>query len=362
MIRKYLLPALALAGFIFAIFRVMIGAQPVPASQPVARPAAAPFGAYIAGAGIIEASSENIAISTPLGNVVTKVPVKVGDSVKAGDPLFQLRDDMARAEVETRKAALDLAQAKLERLKSLPRAEDLPPVEARLAEARASLADLQNQLRLLESVTDRGAVSQEELDRRRFAVRLAERRLATAQAELNLLKAGAWKQDLLIAQADVASAQAVLQQSQAELNRHVIRAPVDGEVLQVKTRPGEYAQPGPLATPLMLLGNVDRLTVRVDVDENDAWRVRRDAAALAYVRGNSDLKTPLSFVRIEPYVIPKKSLTGEAAERVDTRVLQILYSFPREALPVYVGQQMDVFIEASPLGNITSTAATHTTK
>jgi len=50
-------------------------------------------------------------------------------------------------------------------------------------------------------------------------------------------------------------------------------------------------------------------------------------------------------VPVEPYVVPKRSLTGDSTERVDTRVMQAVYSFPRGRLPVYVGQQMDVFIE-----------------
>ena len=123
---------------------------------------------------------------------------------------------------------------------------------------------------------------------------------------------------------------------------------VDGEVLQVKVRPGEYAQAGPLATPLMLLGDVSKVHVRVDIDENDAWRFRPGAKAQAFVRGNRDLQAALEFVRVEPYVVPKRSLTGESTERVDTRVLQVLYSFDPRELPVYVGQQMDVFVEAAP--------------
>jgi len=50
-------------------------------------------------------------------------------------------------------------------------------------------------------------------------------------------------------------------------------------------------------------------------------------------------------VRIEPYVIPKKSLTGDNTERVDTRVLQVIYRFERPSFPIYAGQQVDVFIE-----------------
>jgi hypothetical protein len=62
-------------------------------------------------------------------------------------------------------------------------------------------------------------------------------------------------------------------------------------------------------------------------------------------------KIPLTFVRIEPYVVPKKSLTGENTERVDTRVLQIIYRFDRPPFPVYAGQQVDVFIERRASGN-----------
>jgi multidrug efflux pump subunit AcrA (membrane-fusion protein) len=193
----------------------------------------------------------------------------------------------------------------------------------------------------------------EDLDKRRYAVKVTEKRLAAAEAELKLLKAGSWKPDIAIAEADVASADAAVKESEAEIERRTIKAPVDAEVFQVKVRPGEYAQTGPLATPLMLLGDTENLHVRVDVDENDAWRIKPNAAAVAQVRGNSSLSAPIHFVRIEPFVVPKKSLTGESSERVDTRVLQILYSFKRGSLPVYVGQQVDVFIEAPPItGNV----------
>ena len=100
-----------------------------------------------------------------------------------------------------------------------------------------------------------------------------------------------------------------------------------------------------VTTPLVMMGNLDLLYVRVNIDENDAWRFKPQTPAAASMRGNRDLKTTLSFVRVEPYVTPKQSLTGASTERVDTRVLQVLYSFRRSALPAYVGQQMDVFIE-----------------
>jgi HlyD family secretion protein len=87
------------------------------------------------------------------------------------------------------------------------------------------------------------------------------------------------------------------------------------------------------------------------VEEHEASRVQSGARAIAAVRGNADLKTPLAFVRFEPFVVPKKSLTGDSTERVDTRVLQVIYKIEDTNLPLFVGQQMDVFIDASKSRN-----------
>jgi hypothetical protein len=131
-----------------------------------------------------------------------------------------------------------------------------------------------------------------------------------------------------------------------ELQRSVVTAPTDGEVLQVKLRAGEFAVAGATENPMILLGRPKPLHLRVDVDEDEAWRVRPEAKATAAVRGNAHLKTPLAFVRFEPFVLPKKSLTGDSTERVDTRVLQVVYRIERDDLRLFIGQQMDVFIDA----------------
>lgn len=349
MIRKYVLPVLALFGILFAVYTVVNGQKQLPPAPPVAEPADAPYEAKVAGAGIVESASENIAISTPVPGLVTDVKVAIGSDVKQGDELFRLDARDLQAELLVRQAALESAKQKLAKLKAMPRAEDIPPAEARAVAARATLADAQNQYKLWQSVGDTRAVSQDELDRKRYARDVAEARLVEAEKDLASLKAGAWKPDLDIAAGDVAAAEAQVRATETEIDRRIVRAPIAGRVLQVKVHPGEYATAGVLEQPLILMGNVDTLNVRVDVDENDAWRIDRAASAVAFVRGNRDLKTDLKFVRVEPYVVPKRSLTGESTERVDTRVLQVLYSFSRDALPVYVGQQMDVFIAAKPI-------------
>jgi HlyD family secretion protein len=351
MIRKYFLPLVAVVGVVFAIYVVKASNKPVAASQPVAQPAAAPFKSYIAGAGIVEARSENIAIGTGQGGTVIGVFIKVSDKVTKGQPLFQIRNFTQKAELESTKAALMLAESKLKKLQQSPRPEEIPPLEAKVREGESNVADAKKQLELWEAIYDKDkrAVSEDDITRRRYALSTAQAKLEAAKADLALMKAGTWKPDIEVAQAEVASAMAEVAVRQAELERLTIKAPADGTILQVKIHEGEYATAGVTQTPLIVMGDIDTLVVRVDIDENDAWRFAPGAKAVTFVRGNRDLSTPVSFYRVEPYVVPKRSLTGESTERVDTRVLQALYTFPRSALPVYVGQQMDVFIESAPI-------------
>ena len=86
------------------------------------------------------------------------------------------------------------------------------------------------------------------------------------------------------------------------------------------------------------------MNLRVDVDEHDAWSIQPGAEAMAYVQGHPELNILLQFEYTEPYMVPKKSLTGQSTERTDTRVLQVIYSFEPNGVPVYIGQQLDVFI------------------
>jgi RND family efflux transporter MFP subunit len=296
MFRKYILPLLALAGLILALVVAQRGGKQISPAAPVALPPEAPYRAFVSGSALVEASTENIAIGTQTAGIVSKIHVGIGSRVKTGDPLFTIDDRAQRAEVLVREAAAQVAAA--------------------------DLANAKYELELAENLRGKSVNSQQDRETKMYTARKAEATLAQTQAQLNAAR--------------------------VDLERLTVRAPVDGQVLQLKIHPGEFATTGVLATPLLLLGNVDLLCVRVDVDENEAWRVRPGSAAIAFLRGNREISTPLDFVRFEPYIVPKKSLTGDTAERVDTRVLQVIYSFKRNTLPIYVGQQMDVYIDAPP--------------
>ena len=313
---------------------------------PSASPPESPAGGGVAGVGLVEPESENVQISCAVSGMITDLYVKAGDHVSKGQHLFSLDSRELTADLGVKKEALAGAQARLKRLEEQPRPEEIPTAEAKVTEASELLADAQVQVRLIESVTDRRAVKEEDVERRRLNYQAAAARLEQAKDDLALLKAGAWGPDIDIARTDVAQAAASVQQDEINISRLTVEAPVDGTVLQNKVRLGQYAQCGPLAEPLMVFGGGGDLHLRTQVDENDAWRVQEGAQAVAHLRGNSQVTYPLDFVRFEPYVIPKASLTGDTTERVDTRVLEVIYRFRDPKVRVFDGQQMDVYIDA----------------
>ena len=345
MIRKYLLPVVAVAGLAFAIWMVKQAAKPVIPAKPVAEPARSPFANKISGAGIVEASTRNISIGSHVPGIVARVFVIVGQRVKPGDPLFVLDDRKQQADLVVKEAALKEAKTRLARLKQAPRAEDLPPAQAKVKEAEANFEDARRQLQITEKLSDARVIAIEDVNKWRYAVEAAQARLTQAKADLRLLEAGSWKPDIEVAMADVARTEAEVDATRVEIGRLTVRAPVEGDILQINIRPGEHAPSGQSPQPLILLGNLDKLHVRVDIDENDAWRFQLEAPAVASIRGNPQFRTDLTFEYIEAYVVPKRSLTGDSTERVDTRVMQVVYSFKRGKFPVYPGQLMDVYID-----------------
>jgi HlyD family secretion protein len=343
--RRSAISVIAAVMFAFACVYVISVHKTVRATTPPIAPAEPRLASSVAAVGLVEPQSENIALSCAVSGMVTHLYAKAGDHVHASDPLFSVDDRDVRAELETREAALDSSKATLARLQKVPRPEEVPPAEAQVAAAKADVADAEVQFRLISSVTDRRAVSVEDVERRRVALDGAKARLAVQERNLALLKAGTWAPDLAIARATMQQNAASVNESKVALERLTTRAPMDGVVLQNHVRLGQFAQCGNLSDPLMLFGGGTEIHLRADVSEADAWRVRAGSHAIASIRGNSSMRFPVSFVRFEPYVIPKMSLTGDPSERVDTRVLEVIFRFDKSTGALYNGQQMDVYID-----------------
>ncbi|MBU6221704.1 MAG: efflux RND transporter periplasmic adaptor subunit [Planctomycetes bacterium] len=346
-ITQRLLPVVSLGLLAFAGWYVWSARPVTENTPPPIAPATSPFADSVAAAGIVEAQTENIAVGSQTPGVVVEVLVKVGDEVKAGTPLFRLDDRDLRGALAVSQAAAAQAKSELVRLEAAPRQEEIPVRAAAVSEAKAMVIREADALKRVEETFARKASSEQELIERREELAAARAKLAKVQADLDLLEAGSWQYDRDVSRAALGRAEAETQRIEIDLDQLVVRALVDGQVLQVNVRPGEFVGTPP-NQPLIVLGNVKRLHVRVDIDEYDIPRFTPGQPAAAYPRGNLQEKYPLEFVRVEPFVVPKKSLTGDTTERVDTRVLQVIYEFdPTGRPPLFVGQQVEVFIDAA---------------
>ncbi len=283
---------LALGGVVALTLLVKSLSQTPSMPEPPIKPVSKPALHAIAASGLVEARNENTNIGVPVPGLVTSLNVKVWQKVAKDAVLMRLDDRELRAQLLTQDAQITVATASVKRL--------------------------EDQLLRLQSASNSGAVTQDEISTR--------------------------QNDVAVARAQLGSAEATRNQTKLLMERLTIRAPIDGTILQINTRVGEYASVnGKLAA--MVLGQIDLLQVRAEVDEQLAPRVVEKMKAQAWVKGDSAHPMELEFDRIEPFIVPKVSLTGSSAERVDTRVLQVIFTMkPDTQRKIYVGQQMDLFL------------------
>ncbi len=309
----WLLIVTAIVGAFASVRLVLTSRKTIPAATALNEPPRAPFPKSIGGRGLVESVNENVRIAPAVAALVAKVNVKVGDDVNKGDVLIEQDTRDAAALVTAQEAEFEALQKQL-------------------AEAEVGLADKRDQWERMQKLIATGVASEDEKQRKLFAVQSAEAQFGSMKAR-------------------IAGAEAQLHRAKVQLDLLTIRAPRDGRILQVNIRAGEYASPMTLMAgatdPILILGQTEQLQLRADIDEDNASRVRPGMEAKAYIKGRRDVEILLRFVRIEPYIVPKRSLTGDSSEHVDTRVLQIIYRFDRpQGASIYVGQQMDVFLDA----------------
>lgn len=304
---RYVIPLLGLGGLIYASYFTIAQARaPEAPPQQLNLPLTNHYASAISGSGLIEANSRNIVIGSTSAGVVQNLAVTEGDVVPAGAPLFTVDDRVAKADVVVRQA-------------------DVISAQAQLAAAKVVQADQKDQLQRAQNLTRGVSVTTDRLERLQFALQNAAAQIAVAEAA-------------------VVAAKARHEAAEVTLAKLTVTAPVAGRILKVNIRPGMFVEANANQSPLVM-GNDAPLYVRVSIDENDLWRLKPEQDANGALRGNRDISFPLKFVRIEPYVIPKKSLTGTTTERVDTRVIEVLYEIAATDKPLFIGQLVDIFIK-----------------
>ncbi len=350
---------LAGVGVVLALVVAFLLNRPIKPQPPAFQPAANPYARAIYANGVIESdqtSGENINILPEVSGPVVAIFVREGESVRIGRPLFAIDDSVQRASTEQERLQAQAAQATLAELKAEPRRETLAVAVAQLDQAQANLKTLVDQRDKLQrsAALDPRSVSREVLDSAIDAAKAGEAAEAVARRQLELTRAGAWTYDIQNQQAQLAALSHAYDAGKALLDKYVVKAPTDGVVLALNAAKGGYVSPQgaydsytQANLPAAVLGpGAGTLAVRCYVDEILLNRLPKGGAIKAQmiVRG-ADIYVPLEFVRIQPYVTPKIELSNERQERVDLRVLPVIFRFRTDPkVKLYPGQLVDVYI------------------
>jgi len=349
----------AVVGILAGIATAYVFGIKKPPLPPVFQPASNPYASAIYAEGIVEStqtSGENINMYPEVGGTVREILVSEGQQVKAGQPLLRIDDSIQRAATEQQKSAAQASHAMLEELKAEPRKENLDVTEAQVVSAEAALKTAEDELHKQQAAyeIDPRSVSKDALDNAINAAAVAETNLAVAQKQRDLTKAGAWIFDIRNQERQYNALDKSYRSSSALLAKYTLRAPTDGVVLSITTIVGSYVSPqGSYETytqgmnPVLVLGTPQtNLQVRCYIDEILVPRLPPPSKIKAEmsIRGSS-VKVPLDYVRVQPFVSPKIELSDQRQERVDVRVLPVIFKIEKpKDLNLYPGELVDVYI------------------
>ena len=359
MLRNKVIFALVLLGIAFALSSAYVYAVPSKPLPPVFNPAPNPYAQGIYADGIVESSQThgaNVNLYPEVTGTITHILVAEGQSVDAGTPLITLDDTVQRATVEQQEAQVGAAQALLDELRAQPRREALEVARAQVDLANAGLksarVQMSKQQRSFELAPE--SVSRDALDNAVNAFKVASANAEMVTRQYELTRAGAWSYDIKNQERQHEALVRALAGSSALLAKYTIKAPADGVVLSVQAAVGTYVSPqGAYDTytqgfvPVLVMGAANgRLDVRCYVDEILIPRLPPAAGihAQMFIRG-TDTRIPLEFVRVQPYVSPKIQLSNQRLEKVDQRVLPVIFRFePPPGVSIYPGELVDVYI------------------
>jgi HlyD family secretion protein len=356
--RNRIIFSLAILGVIVGLVAAYIfGLQRKP-QPPVFAPASSPYPTAIFANGIIESdqtSGSNINVYPEVSGRVTQVLVKEGQEVKAGAALLRIDDSVQKRTTAQLRSQAAAALALLKELKAEPRKETLDIAKAQVVLADANVKAARDQYDKDRAAYDADphSISKSVLDVAEDTLQQALTALDVARRQYDLTGAGAWSYDIDNQQKTYEALIQAYESANALLLKYTVSAQSDGVVLALNATASGYVSPqGVYDTytqaqdPILVIGPPQEyLAVRCFVDEilvsrlPNAWHIRAQMS----VRG-SDVKIPLEFVRVQPYVTPKIELSDERQEQVDLRVLPVIFRFRKQDVPVYPGQEVDVYI------------------
>jgi multidrug resistance efflux pump len=306
--------------------------SPMPATGKVGAP------------GTVEPRDREVRLGTQVPGVVAEILVHEGESVAASAPLVRLHDETEAAAVAAARADVEAARAELTKTLRGARIEDVRDAEAQAAAAHARADQSAREARRLKSLVAEGAASQQELDNQDSQAAVDAKQAAAAEARWRAVVNGSRAEDVLLAKARLAQAEAHLAQAQAALDRMTVRAPAAGEILQIVVRPGEYVNP---ATGVaVVMGDTSRTRVRLQVDERDVGRVTMGQIGYVQAEAYGGQRFAGKVVEIGRRMGAKRLVTDEPGEKLDTQVLDVVLELDGQP-PLVQGLRVTGFLEGT---------------
>ena len=242
-------------------------------------------------------SLARVEVGSQIIGAVAAVHVDVGDRVKAGQVLLQLRDDEARAALDQSLAAARELEERLKQIHTI----DGPVSQQRVVEAEAVLRQADGTLTRVQKLYEDGISSRAELDE---AVRARD--VAAGQVEREKLQRSNSRpqgSDIKLAEARLAQARAAVTGARERLAHTVIAAPGDGTVIIRKVEVGDVAQPG---VPLLVLSRNGRTQITAQIDEKNLGLLRVGQAAVASADAYPEKTFPARLSTVVPAVDPQR--------------------------------------------------------
>ena len=288
-----------------------------------------------------ELSSDRVEVTAEFAEPITAIAVAEGAEVAAGDVLVE--QDASRAEARLREAdaALGQVRARLDELVRGPRSEQIAAARANVEGANQELDFRQSELERVREIHARGLASAELLDQAQAALDGAQASLKFALAQLEERLAGTTVEEL--AQAEQAVQQAIARRDAAavDLQRHTLRAPIDGVADSRLFETGERPVPG---QPVIVMLAAGQPHARVYVPE--ALRVRVAAGTPARIRVDG-LEEPIEgrvrWVSSEAAFTPYYALTERDRGRL-TYLAKVDLITDRDRLPDGVPVEVELLV------------------
>ena len=356
---RKLLFVLSFVGLLGGCVVAYLSGVTQPPLAPAFNPPTNPYPNGIYAEGIVESdqpSGENINVYPEVSGTVTQILVAEGQEVKQGTVLVLIDDSIQRATFEQLQSQAQAAFTLLDELKAQPRKETLDVAEAQVVSTQTALKTAQDELDKQQAAYDLNpkSISKDALDGAANAVATAKANLELARKQRDLTKAGAWIYDINNQERTYNALYKSSLSASALLSKYTLRAPRDGIVLAISptvgslvSAQGAYDTYTQAMTPVLVMGSPRaHLNVRCYVDEILVPRLPDPAKIKAQmsIRG-SNVKIPLQYVRMQPTVSPKIELSDQRQERVDVRVLPIIFRLEKpKGVNLYPGQLVDVYI------------------